>query len=281
MFKFLLGLSMLFLSVVQPVYANKADKCQKYNTDDLMGEKSWYIGLQRDSAKMRKAQKKIDCLKYLAEQGNADAQYRWGRVIEWGYDQPKVAFSWYLGAAQNGSQMAIRRVANIYSNKTENAFQYGIQKDLSKGLQFYLLLDSYSGRDCIALGHIYLDSVKHKNVEKAIFYYKKAILDTPLSHHIDIFADAYYNLAKLYIKGDVVKQNRVLAYVLLRKADFMATDFLKLMSGNISSLPTFIFEMSSIQENIKQLLPVLENTLTPEQKLEALSMDIKEELRKN
>ena len=167
------------------------------------------LGAQEAAKKNMSEEEKFARYLLLAEQGDAEAQYRtglayeFGEVVErnmdeaakwyrlaaergiagaqfslgvcyycgWGVQEnPEEAVKWYYRAAKQGDERALNNLADAYEHG------YGVEKNIDIALQLYhMAADMGVAVSQHSLGKIYEDGIEiEKNNEEAIKWYKLA-----------------------------------------------------------------------------------------------------------
>ena len=198
-----------------------------------------------------------------ARQGNAEAQYKIGRLFDDGqemYEDDVMAFYWYEKAAVQGHKGAQFRLGKM--------LEFGdgyISINHKRALRFYKKAaeQGHPGAQ-YALGRMYAEGkgIVGEDVDRAIFWFQKAAEDhesVSAQYALGIMyvdrveppqyakgaswfrkaadkghARAQYELGKLYASGDGVHENDVKAYCWLGRAQAQGLDNAKLEKNKLA-----------------------------------------------
>ncbi|HUO06424.1 MAG TPA: tetratricopeptide repeat protein [Candidatus Binataceae bacterium] len=170
-----------------------------------------------------------DWYQAAADQGDAEAQFRLGRLWEEAKDHPPPNYGkaavWYRKAAEQGNPDAQTRLGSLYERGR------GVMRDDAEAAQWYRKAAEQGNPNAqYRLGLLYElgRGVPQDSAEAAAFYRKAAVVIDIGSLGLDGFGyngDASLALARLYHYGRGVRQDDAEAYFWIRYAlDIDETD---------------------------------------------------------
>ena len=166
----------------------------------------------------------------VAENGDAEAQFRLGIIYSFYENNPKEAAKWYLKAAEQEHVTAQVNLAALYFEGL------GVERNFKEALKWYLKA-AEQGNDVAEdrVGSMYaLGAIGDPNYEEAKKWLKKAAAKG--------FAHSQYLLGRMYIRGDGVERDTEKGMQLIKEA---------VMKGELES-SRYLLESANFSADAKQ-----------------------------